>query len=131
MGEKIGTRFSLGNNNKDEKKELDSLRNEISIIKQKEENGESKTVHFEDINLENLTSDDIHIYSLFKEEKLTPIAFVEYKNKLNQGDKNSLQFAAWIGNLLSEEENMKWFDPESYESLQIIRKRKEAREIKE
>lgn len=120
-------------NSKDEAERFTLLKKDIQTAKELEDSGESKEVHFRNVDITRLGPDDINLYGLFKDKKLTPDILAEYWKKLNQDgneNENSSQFGAWIGNLLTREENMEWFNPEFYTALQRMKEKREARKAK-
>lgn len=96
----------------EEKEELEKLRSEISELvmverrkKEASEHGYNSTL--ENINPENLTEEDLKIYKDFLDKKISTESFNKYNGALK----------AYLNNLLSYEENMKWFDPKEYKII--------------
>ena len=92
--------------NENEPKTLGDFKREVAELKKKEEEnlnekGGRKTVHFQDINPEELDETDQRIYDRLLEKKLTVAELRSYQSELyKHGSKSQQQFSAYLGNLL-------------------------------
>lgn len=89
-----------------EKEALADFYGEIQELKEKEETGELKTVHFKNINVAELTAEDMGMWEKFKNKKITADDIDDYREKLWQENgenkekipESRLQFVAFLGN---------------------------------
>ncbi len=114
---------------------LEQLRDEISEMKKielgKKERGEEYNPHFEEFNPNDLEFDDLEIYQKFKDKSLDRESLNNYNAKLpvmklDEVMRNSRHnFYGLLVNLLSKEENLKWWNPEMYNYQQKVHKQEQ------
>lgn len=75
------------------------FRSEIGALKEKEKQ-ERETAHFEGVNPEELTFDDMIIYQNCKNGFLSLENFNNYRQSIPKEQKGRREFAAYIGNML-------------------------------
>ena len=92
--------------------ELNALRSEIAELKA----AKGHDIHFDSINPDELTDEDLEIFGKFKNKTLKRGEFKMWSKTAIKGSAR-FYFYGWINNRLNERENIKWYDPISYEKV--------------
>lgn len=90
----------INEKNGEEDGKLDEFHQEMRVLKDLEENGQAKTVHFKGLEVKNLDAADMEIWEKFKHNKLFREEFKKYRSNLTIMKKDSREFAAFLGNKL-------------------------------
>lgn len=90
---------------KEQKSELQVFRDEIAALKEEVErdkllSGKPKIAHFIELNIDELTADDMNLWRKFKDRTLELEEFRAYRNEVskNKDRHSSHEFAAYIAN---------------------------------
>lgn len=85
---------------KEEEGNLNEFHQEMQDLKDFEESGQVKTVHFKGLEVKNLNVMDMKIWEKFKHNKLFLEEFKKYRSNLTNMRKDSRKFAIFLGNKL-------------------------------
>lgn len=83
-----------------EEEKIDEFHQEMQDLKDLEESGQVKTVHFKGLEVKNLNVMDMKIWEKFKHNKLFLEEFKKYRSNLINMRKDSRKFAVFLGNKL-------------------------------
>ncbi len=107
--------------------DFESLRQKVAEIQKEEmikkEKGEYYDPHFDFINPEILTEEDLIIFDKFLKKILTREEFENYRVPGTINDPR-LEFRGFLGNKLGLVDNLKWFNPKDFETWEKAKKRK-------
>ena len=101
MKEELGI-SRINEKNGEENGKIDEFYQEIQVLKDLEESGQEKTVHFKGLEVKNLDAADMEIWEKFKHNKLFREEFKKYRSNLTIMRKDSREFAAFLGNKLQK-----------------------------
>ena len=81
--------------------EMAAFQSEMRELKAKEESGELKTAHFQELNPNELTDEDREIWEKLQSKELSTEEFSMYRTKVSRGRNASQKhFVGFIGNKL-------------------------------
>ncbi len=86
--------------------ELSRFREKIAAVKA----AEQKTIHLRDVNTQDLSEEDAHIYGLFENDALDISVFETYRDKI-QDDGSRADFAAYLANMIMIKDFKKYLSP--------------------
>jgi hypothetical protein len=93
---------------------FESLRHQVELIKKEEmmkkDNGEKYDPHFDFVEPNKLTEEDLIIFDKFLKKILTKEEFAYYKPLGGLGDSRA-EFKYWLSNKVLCDGNLEWFDP--------------------